>query len=101
MGNVIVWGFLIVPNVYFKGFANSLITLKTSHYCFITCFGLFCSISILLIGSAYKLALWYIGSLVPSEKGLVFSNFGKDNLPLQLFIIIFGDPSRNSVEVLI
>lgn len=101
LGNICLWVFFILPNMYFKGLTNSLVSLKSNPYCFFISLSLFCSISAILCLFMYAVAYWYLGVLLASERRFVFSNFIKDNPPLILCILVIGEANRSSVETLI
>jgi hypothetical protein len=99
--NIAVWLLAILPNIYLKGLSYTLVSLKSSAYCFVSCLLLFASIADFILFGMHKLCFYYLGLLVASERRLILSNFVKDNSPLMLMIIILGENDRNSIEAMI
>lgn len=101
LANLSLWFFVIIPNIYIKGPSNFLVSLKSSSYCFLTCFILVCSIALMFLYTMYILQVYLLGPLLLSERRLIFSNLIKDNPGLQLSLILIHEPLRNSVESLL
>ena len=101
IANLCIWVIIILPSLYFKGLTNTLVSLKSNPYCLFICIILFCSINSMICFFMYLVTYIYLGHPLASERRFVFSNFIKDNPPLQLCIIMLGEPNRNSIEVLI
>ena len=101
IANISIWILIIIPNLYFKGLTNALISLKSHSYCLIICSCLFCSINSIICFLMYLVTYFYLGNPLASERRFVFSNFIKDNPPLQLCIIVLGETNRSSIEALI
>ena len=101
LANLCTWVFLILPNLYFKGLTNSIVSLKSNPYSLLICLSLFCSLGALICFFMYFIAYYYLGTLLASERRFVVSNFIKDNPPLMLCIVVLGEPNRSSVEALI
>lgn len=99
--NALLWFIVIIPNMYVKGLSNSLVSLKSSPYCFLTCLILFLSIALQFLYLIHQLQTYLLGSLLLSERQLIFSNLIKDNPGLQLILILMQEQFRNSVESLI
>ena len=99
--NLCSWVFLILPNLYFKGLTNSIVSLKSSPYSLPLSLSLFCSLGSLLCFFMYLLSSYYLGPLLASERQFAISNFFKDNPPLMLCILVQGEPNRSSVEALL
>ena len=78
--NLCSWVFLILPNLYFKGLTNSIVSLKSSPYSLPLSLSLFCSLGSLLCFFMYLLSSYYLGPLLASERQFAISNFFKNSL---------------------